>query len=352
MSKLIFITAKILICMLFMLSVQAQAVNFKIGTGGIRGTYYPVGKGIAELVSVEKTTQNCQFVGGCGVHEVSIEAVSTGGSIQNVADVQSGSFDLGIGSAATVYFAYNGLGRFQGQPKPDLRILANLYPEDLHLVLSPTIELESIKDLIGKRVGIDKPSSGTQNAVEAILEKFRITRDDYKAHSVSSTESIKLMLQGKLDAFFYAAGTPVSGITKLSDELDIKLYSFTEDEIRKANEAVPYYIPSTIKAGVYGSVDYDVNTLAVSALLFTNANKPEPVIYNIVKAIWQDHGQEVLSNAHPKGDLIKLGSSLNGMEGLGIPLHTGAEKYYTTVCQFTVPRSPERYKRYPILCSR
>ncbi len=359
MNNIIFRIAHLgafLLLSMFLSSAYAQtkaesgAVSLKIGTGGTGGTYYPVGGAIAKLLSKDKAPQNCDFLGGCGIDGVSAEALSTGASVQNVTDVQSGALDIGISDAAVMYFAFKGLGKFEGQPKSDLRILANLYPEDLHLVLAPGIELEALGDLAGKRVGIDKPGSGTQNAVEAILAEFRLTRDDYKAFPVSSGESIELIKQGKLDAYFYAAGTPVSGIAKLSEELGISLYSFTEDEVRRSNKAVPYYIPSTIKSGIYSGVDYDVNTVAVSALLFTHAKKPDPLMYKVVRAMWQDYGQDTLVKTHSKGKVINLGSSLNGLEGLGVPLHPGAEKYYRRMCQFTVPRSPERYKRYPIEC--
>ncbi|MGH1427205.1 MAG: TAXI family TRAP transporter solute-binding subunit [Arenicella sp.] len=331
--------------------VHAQELSLKIGTGGTGGTYYPVGTAIAKLISKDQAPTNCSFLGGCGINGVSSEALSTGGSVQNVTDVDGGALDLGIGSAAILYFAYKGLNKFEGQPKEELRVLANLYPEDLHLVLAPGVELTSLNDLKGLRVGIDKPSSGTQIAVEAILTEFGITREAYKAFTVSSKESIQLMKKGKIDAFFYAAGTPVSSISKLSKELAITLYSFSEDEVKRANKVVPYYISSTIKSGVYEGLNEDVNTLAVSALLFTKADKPSPLVYKIVRAIWRDYGRDTLVSAHSKGEVITLDSSLNGLEGLGVPLHPGAEKYYRRMCQFTVPRSSEKYKRYPIECS-
>ncbi len=334
-----------------MLSVQAQEINLKIGTGGTGGTYYPIGTAIAKSFSSKRAPANCNFLGGCGVKGVDAEALSTGASVQNVTDVQSGELDIGISEASVLYFAYQGINRFEGEKKPDLRILANLYPEDLHLVLAPGVDVGSVSSLTGLRVGVDKPGSGTQVAVKALLEEFGVTPDKYKPYEISSNESIGLLKKGKLDAYFYAAGTPVKGIAKLNAEIGISLYSFTEDELRRINNAVPYYIPSVIKAGVYSGIDQDVATVGVSALLFTHAKQSDDLIYKLVRSMWRDYGQDILIKAHPKGEVITLDSSLNGLEGIGVPLHSGAEKYYRRMCQFTVPRSPARYKRYPIECS-
>jgi len=351
------ITKKLSLCTLLILIISAgnthaqDSINIKIGTGGTGGTYYPIGTAIAKLITIDPA-QSCKHRSGCGVNGVSAKALSTKASVQNVTDVQSGDLDMGIAEASVAYAAFKGIGKFESNKKPDIRIVANLYPEDLHLVLAENIELNSIRDLIGKRVGIEKPGSGTQVAVESILTEFNVSRDQYTPFETSNKESIDLMLKGKLDAYFYTAGTPASSILKQSQQSKLKLYSFSEEEIRRAGKIIPYYIPSKIEAGVYNGQDTDINTMAVSALLVTHINKPEKLVYDMVKTLWSDHGKEVLFNAHSKGKRVTLDTALDGLEGLNVPLHPGAEKFYKIACQFTVTRSPERYKRYPIECSQ
>lgn len=345
----------LLTLLLLALSPNAYAQNtttVTIGTGGTGGTYYPIGTAIAKLLSKDQSEQSCTTKRNCGIDGLSAQSLVTKASVQNVNDVQSGTMTMGITEASVAYAAFKGVDKFANDIKPDIRIIANLYPEDLHLVLSQGTELNSLRDLAGKRVGIDKPGSGTQVAVETILSDLGITKDKYTPLEISSAKSIDLMIKGQLDAYFYAAGTPVSSIIEQSKKSKLKLYSFSEEEIRRAGKVIPYYIPSTIEAGVYSGQDTEIKTLAVSALLITNANQPEKLIYDIVKTLWSNHGKNTLVNAHPKGKRVTLDTALNGLEGLNVPLHLGAEKFYKIACQFTVARSPERYKRYPIECSQ
>lgn len=337
----------------FGVTIYAQDTNnITIGTGGTGGTYYPIGTAIAKLITKDESAQNCKYKRNCGIAGVSAKALSTKASVQNVTDVQSNDLDMGIAEASVAYYAFKGINKFENNKKPDIRVLANLYPEDLHLVLSETTELNSLRDLVGKRVGIEKPGSGTQVAVESILTEFNVSRDQYTPFEISNKESIALMLQGKLDAYFYTAGTPASSILEQSKKSKLKLYSFSEEEVRRAGKIILYYIPSKIEANVYNGQETDVNTMAVSALLVTNINQPEELIYDIVKTLWGDYGKDVLINAHSKGKRVTLDTALDGLEGLNVPLHPGAEKFYKIACQFTVTRSPERYKRYPIECSQ
>ena len=106
----------------------------------------------------------------------------------------------------------------------------------------------------------------------------------------------------------------------------MELYSFTDEEVKQANASVPYYIPSTIPAGTYPGVAYDVNTVAVSGIFVTNANIDEELIYQVTKAMWSKTARKLLDNGHPKGKVITLETALDGVEGIGVPLHPGAER--------------------------
>ncbi|MGH1541584.1 MAG: TAXI family TRAP transporter solute-binding subunit [Arenicella sp.] len=333
--------------------VQAeQTLTFRIGTGGAGGTYYPVGSTIATAISEPEETKSCDQVAMCGVRGVTATALVTKASVQNVTEVQAGLMESGIVDAATLHFAYKGIKKFKNDKKEDIRVIANLYPEDLHLVLPKGSKIKGLADLYGKRVGIAQAGSGTQSSVELILASYGIDRSNIEEFELNQTETAKLMAAGKLDAYFYAAGTPVSTISKLAEDSGVELYSFSDEEVRQANKAVPYYIPSTIKAGVYPGVDYDVKTLAVSAMLVTHTNQPEDLIYNIVRTMWGERSRFLFDNGHRKAKVITLDSALNGLDGIGVPLHPGAEKFYKRACLFTVPRSENTLQRFPIVCGR
>jgi TRAP transporter TAXI family solute receptor len=89
-----------------------------------------------------------------------------------------------------------------------------------------------------------------------------------------------------------------------------------------------YYIPSSIPKGTYAGVNYDVNTVAVSGIFVTNANQDEELIYQITKAMWSKTARKLLDNGHAKGKVITVETALDGVAGIGVPLHAGAERFY------------------------
>ena len=308
---------------------QAQEMTFwRIGTGSAGGTYFPIGGIIANAISNPPGSRPCDEGGNCGVDGLVAIAQSTNASAHNVTAIQEGQMEAGLTGAATLYFAYHGTEKFEGNQKPDLRIIANLFPEDLHLVLPKGGKLASLNDLEGKRVGIAQAGSGTQIAVELILAAHGITRDNIDEAELNNSQSAERLADGQLDAYFYAAGTPVAAMIQLDSTKGMELYSFSEEEVTAANKAVPYYVPSTINASVYPGVPYDVSTVAVNGILVTNANQPEELIYEVTKALWSDTARKLLDNGHAKGKVITLDSALDGIAGLEVPLHPGAERFY------------------------
>jgi TRAP transporter TAXI family solute receptor len=313
-------------------SAQAQEMKFfRIGTGSAGGTYFPIGGLIANAISNPPGSRPCDKGGTCGVPGLVAIAQSTNASAHNVTAINAGQMEAGLTGAATLYFAYHGVSKFEGKQKPKLRIIANLFPEDLHLVLPKGGKLSSLKDLKGKRVGIAQAGSGTQIAVELMLKAQGITRDNINEAELNNSQSAERLADGQLDAYFYAAGTPVAAMIQLDSTKGMDLYSFSDAEVKTSNKAVPYYVPSVIKAGVYAGVPYDVNTLAVNGILATSSDLPEDLIYEVTKALWNKTTRKLLDNGHAKGKVITLETALKGLDGLNVPLHPGAEKYYREV---------------------
>jgi TRAP transporter TAXI family solute receptor len=146
-------------------AAQAQEMKFfRIGTGSAGGTYFPIGGIIANAISNPPGSRPCEEGGTCGVPGLVAIAQSTNASAHNVTAINAGQMEAGLTGAATLYFAYHGEAKFKDNQKPKLRIIANLFPEDLHLVLPKDKKLASLKDLEGKRVGIAQAGSGTQSS--------------------------------------------------------------------------------------------------------------------------------------------------------------------------------------------
>jgi TRAP transporter TAXI family solute receptor len=301
----------------------AQDMKFwRIGTGGAGGTYYPIGGLIANAISNPPGSRPCDKGGSCGVPGLVAIAVSTNASVANVNAIDAGQLDAGLAGAQSVTQGFNGEGKFAGAKKEKIRMIANLYPEDMHLVLPKGTKLGSLKDLAGKKVGVAAAGSGTQVSVRMILKHYDIKANEFELNLGQSTQRLA---DGQIDAFFYAGGTPFAALIQLGSTKGFELYTFSEAERKEINSIIPYYVDSLIPAGTYENVTYDVPTVAVSGQLITSVDQPEDLIYEITKALWNKNTRKLLDKGHAKGKQIR---SETALKGVLIPIHPGAEKFY------------------------
>ena len=301
---------------------------FRIGTGSAGGTYFPIGGTIANGISAPPGARPCDKGGQCGVPGLIAIAQSTTASVFNNTAVQNGELEAGLTSADVLLSMYAGEGKFEGKPHPKLRVIANLFPEDLHLVMAAGETINDLGDLEGKRVGIAQAGSGTQVAVLQMLELWGITRDNIEEAELNNSQSAERLADGQLDAYFYAAGWPVAAMVQLASTKGMNLHSFTEEDMARIQDLIPSYIPSMIPGGTYEGIDNDTHTPAVSAMLVVSSDLSEELVYGITEALWNSNSRKLLDNGHPKGKLITPETALDGVMGLGVPLHAGAEKYY------------------------
>ena len=302
---------------------QAQDMKFwRIGTGGAGGTYFPIGGLIANAISNPPGSRPCDKGGSCGVPGLIAIAVSTNASVANVNAIDAGQLDAGLAGAQSVTQGFNGEGKFVGNERKNIRVIANLYPEDMHLVLPKGTKLSSLKDLNGKSVGVAAAGSGTQVSVRQILKHYGIKASE---HELGLAQSTQRLADGQLDAFFYAGGTPFAALIQLGSTKGFELYRFSKDEQKAINKIIPYYVDSMIPAGTYESIDYDVPTLAVNGQLITSVEQPTELIYEITKALWNKNTRKLLDKGHSKCKVIRMETALKGVL---IPVHPGAAKFY------------------------
>ena len=309
-------------------AIAQDPTFFRIGTGGAGGTYFPIGGTIANGISSPPGSRACDDGGQCGVPGLIAIAQSTTASVFNNAAVQNGELEAGLAAADVTRSMYLGEGKFEGKAHPNLRIIANLFPEDLHLVMPAGQSIDSLADLEGMRVGIAQAGSGTQVAVLQMLEEWGVTRDNMDEAELNNSQSAERLADGQIDAYFYAAGWPVAAMVQLSSTKGMALHSFSDDDLARINNIIPAYIPSEIPGGVYEGVDEAVKTPAVSAMLVVSSELSDDLVYGITAALWNENTRKMLDNGHAKGRQITPDTALNGVEALGVPLHAGAERFY------------------------
>lgn len=293
------------------LAAQAQQF-FRIGTGGTAGTYYPVGGMIANAVSQPG--------------KIVATAQASNGSLANVTAIAGGAMESGFSQSDVATWAQKGAGIFEGKPAiAGLRLIANLYPESLHVVVKKDSGIKSIAELKGKRVALDEPGSGTLVNARAVLAAYGLKESDIKPEYIKPGPAGDKLKDGSLDAFFFTGGAPAGAIAELASAGGgITILPIDGPQAEALKKQSGFFADDTIPADTYKGVGA-VKTLAVGAQWVTSDKADANTVYEIVKALYSEAGQKALAAGHAKGKLI---TKENAVRGAGIPFHPGAERFY------------------------
>ncbi len=200
--------------------VVAQTL-FRIGSGGVGGTYFPMANLIATAVS---RSTGCAADATCVESGVLAMAQVSNGSVANVRDLGNRRLEAGLVQADVAYKAYRGQGDFvQEGSYEQLRVIANLYPETMHLVVSADSDIHTVADLAGHRVSLEGPGSGALVGAQFVIESYGLRDSDIEVVYVKPQLAAQAMRQGQLDAFFAIAGYPVAAIAELAVAHGIRL---------------------------------------------------------------------------------------------------------------------------------
>lgn len=306
---------------------RAQAVPtfLRIGTASTAGIYFPIGGVIASAISSPPGSRECERGGSCGVPGLVAVVQSTDGSVHNVAALAEGTLETAFCQADVAYWAFHGEGPYEGQePMTGLRAIANLYPEVIQLVVRSGANIRSVEDLRGRRISLDRDGSGTQVDARLILRAWDLGPEDLEAHYVPANIAAAMMRDGALDGFFLVAGTPTPSIVDLARDLAINLVPIGGERAAALRGRYPFLARSEIPAGTYPG-SFPVPSLSIGAQWLATSALDEELVYQIARALWHPSNRRLLDEGHPKGRLIALDTALNG---LGVPLHRGARRYY------------------------
>ena len=295
--------------------VQAETTFVTIGTGGVTGVYYPTGGAIARLVNK-----------GRKAHGIRCSVESTGGSVYNLNAIAAGELDMGVAQSDWQYHAYNGTSKFKEKgPNKDLRAVFSVHPEPFTVVARKDSGVTDFMQLKGKRVNIGNPGSGQRGTMEVLMSALGWSKDDFKlASELKAAEQSSALCDNKIDAMVYTVGHPNGSIKEATTSCDAVIVSVTGSKVKKLVNDNDYYRMATIPGGMYRGTDTDTQTFGVGATFVSSTNVPEKVIYEIVKAVFENFDD--FKKLHPAFGVLKKEEMIK--DGLSAPLHDGAKKYY------------------------
>ncbi len=294
--------------------VAAQQRTLSIATGGTGGVYYPLGGGLANILTK-------------ALPGVQATAEVTGGSVDNLKLIGSGQAELAFTMVDATLDAYKGEDKFKGN-KVDVRALAVLYPNRMHVVSVEGRGVEKMADLKGKRVSTGSPGSATEVMAFRVIEAAGLDKDkDMRRERLGVAESVNAIKDGKIDAFFWVGGLPTAAVTDLGATPGVKIKMIDHaDLFEKMNQKYGnLYAPDVIKAGTYPGQDKDNHITTVWNIMITGAKMPEQLAYDIVKTTFDKKADWVA--IHREASELKLENQSVGKSG--VPFHPGAIKYFT-----------------------
>jgi TRAP transporter TAXI family solute receptor len=294
-------------------SAAALAQNLSIGTGGTGGVYYPLGGGMAAVLS--------KYVDG-----MQATAEVTGGSVANLQLIATGKPYLAMTMADAGLDALKGQEKFKGKPVP-VRTLVIMYPNRMHVVTIEGTGINSMKDLKGKRVSTGSGGSATEVMAFRVIEAAGLDKDrDMKRERLGVAESVNALKDRKIDAFFWVGGLPTAAVTDLANTPGIKIKMVDHaDLVAKMNKKYGnLYVQDVIPKDTYHGMEKDNRQATVMNLLVAHQNMDEKTAYNIVKAVFE-HKDELV-RVHKEAENFKLENQK--ASATPIPFHPGALKYY------------------------
>ena len=295
--------------------VWAEQTFVTIGTGGVTGVYYPTGGAICRLVNKKRKE-----------HGIRCSTESTGGSVFNLNTIRAGDLDMGVAQSDWQYHAYHGSSKFKDKgANRELRAIFSVHPEPFTVVARADSGIRNFGDLKGKRVNVGNPGSGQRGTMEVLMEASGWKMSDFAlASELKSSEQSMALCDNKIDAMVFTVGHPSGSITEATTSCDSVLVNVTGSAVDKLVAENDFYRTATIPGGMYNGNPNDIKTFGVGATFVTSTRTPANVIYQVVKAVFENF--DTFRKYHPAFKILDKRQMIK--DGLSAPLHAGAVKYY------------------------
>lgn len=278
-----------------------------LATGDTKGVYYSYGVELAAALAPD--------LGGVG-----IEVRSTSGSVDNLQRISSGTADMAIVAADAALDAAAGRASFPA-PVP-LKAIARIYDDFIHLVVLTDSPIRSIADLVGHRVSLGSPGSGTELIAKRMLQVAGVAVPPADNLRLGINECIPALGSGNIDAFFWSGGLPTVGVTELADAKPIRLIDLGTLTAGMRALGGLSYRSATVPAGTYG-IRSDTTTIAVPNFLVVERGLDEDTVFSITANLFRRRA-EMAQRVSAIGKL-DIGQAIYTSP---IELHPGALRYF------------------------
>ncbi|MDX2479465.1 MAG: TAXI family TRAP transporter solute-binding subunit [Desulfuromusa sp.] len=304
-------------------TVQAapQERNYLMATASTGGTYYPVGVALSTLTKVKLQPKQ----------KIGMSAISSAGSGENIKLLRDDEVQFAILQGLYGSYAWNGTGPIANEgPQKELRAVTMLWQNVEHYaILKKFNKTGTVADLVamkGEAMSMGKKNSGTLGSNKVLLGNLGVDIDkDYSLIHVGYGPTADALQNSQISGFGIPGGVPTSAITKAMANLGDKmvLLDLTDEQVKQADGGLGLWTRRVIPAGTYPGQKKDVNTIAQPNFLAARADVDEEAVYQITKTIYEN--LPFLNAIHGATKAMAIEKAI---DGLPMPLHPGAARYY------------------------
>lgn len=306
---------------------EMQRIPFQIATGPISGSYLPAGEALAVLISHPPGLARCDTPGVCGPLGLIATTRSSSGSVSNAMAVERGSVQSAILQGDVAAAAFAGTGPFaQSGPLKDLRVIARLHDDSLHIVVSSRSKIRRLKDLDGRRVAIDSANGATETTVRQLLKAAGVPFGSLKIRRVAADKAAEDLQDNRIDAFFVLGVAPVRPVDQLMRRGFARLLTVDARTMQKLVRQSPLYRKTSLPSGTYRG-SKTVAQLGVGSLWVVHRSLSDQTVFQILRALWNPANQADLRSRSGFGPGVELHLS---PENVPLPLHDGAKRFYAS----------------------
>jgi uncharacterized protein len=311
-NKLYFFTVMIIITMMLTACSQndnTENIDLRFMAAEQSGAWYPLAVGITQIMKRE-------------MPNLGNISIIPGGGISNALGVDQGSAQLGFSQASSIVDAMAGNPPFTSKTE-NITYLLSLFPHKTHVVVLKGSGIEGIDDLAGKRINVGTKGLLTEDIASRLLKVYGMSYDDMgSVQNLSFSDSVVQMKDGRLDALFWTVPTPFAVLSDLSLSKDIELLNLPEDKMELLIAENSGLTRTTIKAGTYNGVDYDINTIQSPIVMIANESADENIVYYATRVVYEYLDELKLISAN-----LKETQKEDLLHDVNVPLHPGARKY-------------------------
>lgn len=296
-------------------AVRAEDKFLALGTASTRGTYFPVGNTLCNLINEKRD-----------IHLVRCLAYPTGGSVYNIQALTSGELDIAITRSDLAYKAFNGLAQFAPiGANRDLRTVTNLYSSPIVITVRKDSGINTVEDFKGKVINIGNRGSGKRAIADQMFKIMGWTNADFAGTTEFSTRGqSKPFCEEKVDILIESIGLPAPLYDRLAAECDAKFIDIPEKLAEGFRKSGPFFFDYKIPSSINPNNDTDVKTVGIKVVLLSLTTVSPETIMTVTESIFGEKGK--FQKSHPALSLSDPNSMVN--EGIHVPLHDGAKKYY------------------------